>query len=182
MDPVESRDTYEILIERHRAGSIIVTSNRGPMSGWPPSLIRYAPRAPSTALPPTPSTSSSRASRTAVSSSRNGLQGKRPHDSVRRVSHPRPRTWLLRALCASAPDARPGGAVLASARAPARRCPRSLPATRGGAAAHNVDGDTVHPLHPATKSRRPTPPSTMWTAACAISAAKIGTRVVGRLN
>jgi len=30
LDPQESRDTYEILIERHRAGSIIVTSNRGP--------------------------------------------------------------------------------------------------------------------------------------------------------
>jgi DNA replication protein DnaC len=30
LDPTESRDTYEILIERHRAGSIIVTSNRGP--------------------------------------------------------------------------------------------------------------------------------------------------------
>ena len=30
LDPIESRDTYEILIERHRAGSIIVTSNRGP--------------------------------------------------------------------------------------------------------------------------------------------------------
>ena len=30
MDPTESRDTYEILLERHRAGSIIVTSNRGP--------------------------------------------------------------------------------------------------------------------------------------------------------
>jgi DNA replication protein DnaC len=30
MDPVESRDAYEILTERHRAGSIIVTSNRGP--------------------------------------------------------------------------------------------------------------------------------------------------------
>jgi DNA replication protein DnaC len=30
MDPVESRDTYEILTERHRAGSMIVTSNRGP--------------------------------------------------------------------------------------------------------------------------------------------------------
>ena len=30
MDPTESRDTYEILTERHRAGSIIVTSNRGP--------------------------------------------------------------------------------------------------------------------------------------------------------
>lgn len=30
MDSVESRDTYEILLERHRAGSMIVTSNRGP--------------------------------------------------------------------------------------------------------------------------------------------------------
>lgn len=30
MDPSESRDAYEILTERHRAGSIIVTSNRGP--------------------------------------------------------------------------------------------------------------------------------------------------------
>ena len=30
MDPTESRDTYEILLERHRAGSMVVTSNRGP--------------------------------------------------------------------------------------------------------------------------------------------------------
>ena len=30
LDPIKSRDTYEILIERHRAGSIVVTSNRGP--------------------------------------------------------------------------------------------------------------------------------------------------------
>ncbi len=30
MDPVESRDTYDILVERHRSASIIVTSNRGP--------------------------------------------------------------------------------------------------------------------------------------------------------
>jgi len=30
MDPVESRDIYEILTERHRAGSMIATSNRGP--------------------------------------------------------------------------------------------------------------------------------------------------------
>jgi DNA replication protein DnaC len=30
MDIIESRDAYEILVERHRAGSIIVTSNRGP--------------------------------------------------------------------------------------------------------------------------------------------------------
>jgi DNA replication protein DnaC len=30
MDAVESRDAYEIFSERHRAGSMIVTSNRGP--------------------------------------------------------------------------------------------------------------------------------------------------------
>lgn len=30
MDPTESRDVYELFLERHRTGSIIVTSNRGP--------------------------------------------------------------------------------------------------------------------------------------------------------
>ena len=30
MDAVESRDAYDIFTERHRAGSMIVTSNRGP--------------------------------------------------------------------------------------------------------------------------------------------------------
>ena len=30
MDAIESRDAHEILTERHRAGSIIITSNRGP--------------------------------------------------------------------------------------------------------------------------------------------------------
>jgi DNA replication protein DnaC len=30
MDPEESRDAHELIVERHRAGSIIVTSNRGP--------------------------------------------------------------------------------------------------------------------------------------------------------
>jgi len=30
LDTTESRDTYEILTERHRSGSIVVTSNRGP--------------------------------------------------------------------------------------------------------------------------------------------------------
>lgn len=30
MDAVESRDAYEIFTERHRAGSMIITSNRGP--------------------------------------------------------------------------------------------------------------------------------------------------------
>ena len=30
LDPTESRDLYEILLERYRTGSIMVTSNRGP--------------------------------------------------------------------------------------------------------------------------------------------------------
>ena len=30
MDAIESRDLYEILTERHRAGSMVITSNRGP--------------------------------------------------------------------------------------------------------------------------------------------------------
>ena len=30
MDAIESRDAYEIFTERHRAGSMVVTSNRGP--------------------------------------------------------------------------------------------------------------------------------------------------------
>lgn len=30
MDATESRDTYEIFTKRHRAGSMIITSNRGP--------------------------------------------------------------------------------------------------------------------------------------------------------
>jgi DNA replication protein DnaC len=30
MDATESRDAYDILVERHRAGSVIITSNRGP--------------------------------------------------------------------------------------------------------------------------------------------------------
>lgn len=30
MDATESRDAYDILVERHRAGSIVVTSHRGP--------------------------------------------------------------------------------------------------------------------------------------------------------
>jgi DNA replication protein DnaC len=30
MDATESRDAYEVFMERHRAGSMIVTSNRGP--------------------------------------------------------------------------------------------------------------------------------------------------------
>ena len=37
MDAIESRDTYEVFTERHRAGSMIVTSNRGP-DEWLPTF------------------------------------------------------------------------------------------------------------------------------------------------
>jgi DNA replication protein DnaC len=37
MDHQESRDAYEILTERHRSGSVIVTSNRGP-DEWLPTF------------------------------------------------------------------------------------------------------------------------------------------------
>lgn len=37
MDPQESRDAYEIFTERHRAGSMIVTSNRDPEE-WLPTF------------------------------------------------------------------------------------------------------------------------------------------------
>lgn len=37
MDALESRDAFEILTERHRRGSIIVTSNRGP-DEWLPTF------------------------------------------------------------------------------------------------------------------------------------------------
>jgi DNA replication protein DnaC len=37
MDAQESRDAYEIFTERHRAGSMIVTSNRGP-DEWLPTF------------------------------------------------------------------------------------------------------------------------------------------------
>ncbi len=37
MDATESRDAYEILTERHRSGSILMTSNRGP-DEWLPTF------------------------------------------------------------------------------------------------------------------------------------------------
>ena len=37
MDAAESRDAYEILTERHRSGSILMTSNRGP-DEWLPTF------------------------------------------------------------------------------------------------------------------------------------------------
>ena len=30
LDPTESRDLYDLLLERYRTGSLVVTSNRGP--------------------------------------------------------------------------------------------------------------------------------------------------------
>lgn len=43
MDPTERRDIYEIMIERHRAGSMIVTSNRGP-DEWLATFADPVPR------------------------------------------------------------------------------------------------------------------------------------------
>jgi DNA replication protein DnaC len=65
MDATESRDIYELFTERHRRGSIVVTSNRGPTSGSPPSPIPCGPRPPSIDSPATPTTWSSTASPTA---------------------------------------------------------------------------------------------------------------------
>ena len=140
------------------------------MSGWPRSPIRCAPRAPSTASPPTPTTSSSRASRTAVGSSQSAPRAEKAHDSVRRVSHPRSRKSLLRPLREALRVARPGGVPFASASA--AYLPAPSPDDRSLARPQeqlptNVDGD---PSAPASAGHRvaPTPPSTMWTAACAM--------------
>jgi len=69
MDAQESRDAYEILFERHRSGSMIVTSNRGPDDGWPLSPTRCGRRARSIASPATPTTWCSTASLTGIASS-----------------------------------------------------------------------------------------------------------------
>lgn len=64
MDAVESRDAYEILAERHRAGSMVVTSNRGP-DEWH-AMFSDPIRAQAAIASPAPrTTSSSKASRTA---------------------------------------------------------------------------------------------------------------------
>ena len=46
LDPTESGDVYEVLLERHRAGSIIVTSNRGP-DEW---LVTFADQSAQSAI------------------------------------------------------------------------------------------------------------------------------------
>jgi DNA replication protein DnaC len=55
MDPVESRDLYEILLERYRTSSMIVTSNRGP-DEWLATFADpvRAQSAPSIVSPATP--------------------------------------------------------------------------------------------------------------------------------
>jgi hypothetical protein len=83
---------------------------------------------------------------------------------------------VQRRRCRQADSLPPRPNADASVASPRSPC-RPLAPTRVGAAAHNVDGNTATPLLPATTSRRATPPSTLWTAACALSAAQIGTRV-----
>src|SRR5207302_5570131 len=53
LDATESRDLYEILLERYRIGSMIVTSNRGPDEWLPRLPTRSGHRAPSIASPAT---------------------------------------------------------------------------------------------------------------------------------
>ncbi len=48
MDATERRDIYEILTGRNRRGSIVLTSNRGPTNGSPPSPTRSASTATAT--------------------------------------------------------------------------------------------------------------------------------------
>ncbi len=78
MDPSESRDAYEILTERHRAGSIIVTSNRDPdewLATFADPVRAQGP--PSTASPATPTTSLSTARATVAGSSRHSRARRR---------------------------------------------------------------------------------------------------------
>lgn len=45
MDPIETHDFYELVVERHRRSSLIVTSNRAPTNGsasWPTHCWRKA--------------------------------------------------------------------------------------------------------------------------------------------
>ena len=69
LDPVESRDLYDLLLERYRTGSIVVTSNRGPDEWLATFADPSAPRARSIASPATPTTSSSRGNRIGLGSS-----------------------------------------------------------------------------------------------------------------
>jgi hypothetical protein len=70
MDAVESRDAHEIITERHRSGSMILTSNRGPDEWLAMFAIRCACKAPSIDSPATLTISSSKANRIDSGSSR----------------------------------------------------------------------------------------------------------------
>lgn len=84
-DATESRDTYELLNERHRAGSIIVTSNRGPDEWLATFADPLRAQSRSTVSSTTPTTSSSTANRTASDRSSYGSCG--TSDRALSVSH-----------------------------------------------------------------------------------------------
>jgi hypothetical protein len=69
MDAQESRDAYEIFLERHRAGSMVASATAVRTSGSPPLRIPSVLRARLIASLVAPTTSSSRASPTAPGSS-----------------------------------------------------------------------------------------------------------------
>jgi hypothetical protein len=69
MDAQESRDAHEIIIERHLAGSMILTSNRGAHEWLATFADPVRAQAAIDRFSSNPTTSSSRASRTAPGSS-----------------------------------------------------------------------------------------------------------------
>jgi DNA replication protein DnaC len=120
LDPVESRDLYDLLLERYRSGSVIVTSNRGQTNGWPRLPIPSAPRAPSTASPATRTTSSSTANRIGHGSSRGSPRTGR---STRDDAYTLPR---FRGGARRQPPVSAGAAL------DRRRAPAGSPSTRPG--------------------------------------------------
>jgi DNA replication protein DnaC len=98
MDAQESRDAHEIIFERHRAGSMIITSNRGP-GEWLPTFAD--PMCAQAAIDRLTSTAhdlvnASATTRSHPSASRRSSQGRsRPWDESSMVSAP---TWSRRGV------------------------------------------------------------------------------------
>jgi DNA replication protein DnaC len=87
MDATESRDLYEIFTERHRAGSMVLTSNRSSDEWLATFADPVRARALSTASPATPTTLSSKASRRPIA---NAISA-RVEDLVEQARKLRPR-------------------------------------------------------------------------------------------
>ncbi len=59
LDETDTTDLYELIVERHRRATTIVTTNREPPGEWLAAMADpCSPRPPSTGSPPTPTSSS----------------------------------------------------------------------------------------------------------------------------